>query len=215
MRGVVFFIVFFLCCNPVNAQGESKFYFLLSGGIALPTAPDVFDEVWRTGVNLGGGVGYRVSHRFSVLARVNYDRFQPSEHRMIEYLEEEAGVDLYKFGPFEFSGADASIVSVSGELKISVLGHSEKTVLYLIGGLGVAHHSLRDVVMSLRYFEIKETIEGESETAACVTFGGGVDVPLAGRFKVFVETRYQTSFTEEDRTVHTTFAAGVRITGWW
>ena len=46
-------------------------------------------------------------------------------------------------------------------------------------------------------------------------FGGGVDVPLAGRFRVFVEGRYQMSFTEEDRTDHSIFAAGLRIGGWW
>lgn len=215
MRDVVLSLILFLCCNLAVAQEESKLHFLLNGGVTLPMAPDVFDEIWRKGVNLGGGVGYRLSHRFSVLARVNYDRFQPNKHGLIEFLEDEAPLFIFELGISELSGADTSIFSVSGELKISVLGHSEKTSLYLIGGFGLAHRSIQDVVMSVRYFEITETIEGESETAACVTFGGGFDVPLAGRFRVFVETRYQMSFTDEDRTDHVTFAAGLRISGWW
>ena len=55
------------------------------------------------------------------------------------------------------------------------------------------------------------TIEGESETAAYAVFGGGVDIPVAGRFGIFVEGRYQAGFTDDETTTHGTIGAGIRI----
>jgi hypothetical protein len=216
MKVVIFSSSLLLFCSPAFALEQPKLNLLLNSGVVVPTAPETFNEAWRKGVNLGGGVGYRWTSHFSLYARFNYDQFPLNEQGLFDLASKEVGYDPRSFGLSpNIQGGDGSILSVSGELKVSFFGDSGKISPYVIGGLGVAHYVTDDATFSVSFLGfdlILETIVGgESETAASAIFGGGVDVPLNGRFGIFVEGRYQVGFTEDEATNHGTIGAGLRI----
>jgi opacity protein-like surface antigen len=214
-RFVVLSCALFLFSVPASAQEESKFHFLANGGLSLPQSPDAFKDGWSSGFNLGGGVGYRLSRHFTVQALVNYDRFPFDEAGVMDLVIDEVGIDPRDLGiSVDIQGADASVLSVSGELKASFIGDPDKISPYVIGGAGIARLSISDTrftgsVMGVELLD--ETLEGESETNWMATFGGGVDIPLNQRVSLFFEGRYQLIFPEGDSTGYASFRGGAKI----
>jgi opacity protein-like surface antigen len=214
-RGILTCGVLLLLAVTATAQEESKLHFLLNGGLTIPQQPDFFNDGWKQGLNVGGGVGYRLSRHLTVQAMFNYDRFPFDEDGMLDALTAELGLDPRDMGfTFDITGADMSVVSVSGELKASFVGDPSKISPYVIGGGGIAHLSMSSVTMTGSFLGMQlaeETMEGESETALMATVGGGVDIPISERLGVFVEARYQFNFTSEELTNFAGVRGGVKI----
>lgn len=195
---------------PTMAQEDSKFYYLVSGGISQPEAPDVFKDGWKDGTSIGGGVGYRFSPHLSVQALLNYDRFELDGNRLLDG----AGLDpIPDFIDISINGGDTSILSLSGELKASLREDSDRVSPYVTIGGGVADVQVSDVRISTSFLgiELEETVAGMSETAVVATVGLGLDMPLGNRLGAFVEGRYQTNMTDDDTTDFGSFRAGIRI----
>jgi hypothetical protein len=210
-----------LCCAflvaavPAVAQEDAKFSVLVDGGLSLPQKPDVFKDVWSQGFNVGGGVGYRFSRHFAFQALVHYDRFSFDEGGFLDLFEQEFGFDPNELGvSVDVQGAETTFLSLSAELKASFVGDSSKVSPYVVGGGGVSQVSIGDTELRGTFMGIDlpvETLEGESETNAMATFGGGVDIPLGGRAGVYVEGRYHIHFTSEETTDFVSFRVGLRF----
>ena len=214
-RGIFTCGLFLLLAATATAQEESKLHFLLNGGLTIPQSPDVFKDGWKQGFNVGGGLGYRLSRHITVQATVNYDRFPFDEEGVFDSFTEEFGFDPRDLGiSIDITGADMSVLSVSGELKASFVGDPSKISPYVIGGGGLAHLSLGSATFSGSYLGqelVEDAMGGESETKLMATIGGGVDIPINERIGVFVEARYQFNFTSEELTNFAGVRGGVKI----
>jgi opacity protein-like surface antigen len=224
-RGAVFCAAVLLLSVSATAQ-ESSVQLLLNGGLSLPRGPEVFERGWSEGFNVGGGVSFRFTRHLTVQALVNYDRFPFDNEGYDAFLEEAIG---FRLGPpDETQGNEVSILSASGELKVSILGDRRTVSPYVIGGGGVARFAYGARTVSLGpdpdliltpydylYGSIwlggEFTVEGESETVAIATVGGGLDIPLGRRLAIFVEGRFQWNFTSYDTRDFVSLRAGARI----
>ena len=193
---------------PAMAQEDSKLYFLVTGGISQPEAPAVVANNWKDGISVGGGVGYRFSPHLAAQAVVNYDRFD----------FDGAGL-LAEFGPMpdfvdiNIDGGEASVLSLSGELKASLREGLDRVSPYVTIGGGVAEVKASDIVISTSIFglEFTETVPGASETVAMASVSAGLDIPIGRRFGTFVEGRYQSNFTDGDSTDSGSLRTGIRV----
>jgi opacity protein-like surface antigen len=153
-HGVAFFVALLLFSAPAVAQEEFKLHFLANGSLSFPQKPDLFKTAWKPGFNVGGGVGYRFSRHFSVQTLVNYDRFPFDEAGVMDFFEEEFGFDPRHLGiSIEVQGANVSVVTVSGELKVSIFGDPDRVSPYVIAGAGVARLSTDEATVSLKRIE--------------------------------------------------------------
>ena len=126
-RGILVCGAVLLLAVPAAAQEESKLHFLVNGGLSMPQKPDVFKDAWSEGFNVGAGVGYRLSRHLTIQGMVNYDRFPFDEQALLDMAEEELGIDPGEFGiSIDVTGAEASALSVSGELKVAFVGDPSK-----------------------------------------------------------------------------------------
>ncbi len=196
---------------PASAEEDKKVNAFFSGGLASPLAPDIFTESWKEGWGFGGGVSYRINSGFAFEGRVEYDSVP---------------FDRAGFGGFELEGGDVSILSFVGDLKFAIAGDETKISPYVLAGGGLGRISTGtmtiifvegseyDLLFDQRYFDPRfflEPIEGESEVAPLITFGGGVDIRASDRMTIFVEGRYQRLFTTDEPTDHGTIRGGLRI----
>ena len=209
-----------LCCALLllsvhaNAQEDSNVQILLNGGYSLPQKPDIFKDVWNNGFNVGAGVGYRFSGRFTVQGLVNYDKFSVTDNGIMDILTEEIGFDPSELGlEINLQGGSVSVLSLTGEVKVSFVEDPSKISPYVIGGGGLGRVSTDDVTVALTFLgeSLEESIEGESETKAMATVGGGVDIPIGERAAVFVEGRYQFVFMSDERMEFVGIRGGIRI----
>jgi opacity protein-like surface antigen len=213
-RAVLVSLALVLFSAHANAQEESSFHILFNGGYSLPQKPDIFKDVWNNGFNVGGGVGYRFVSWLTVQGLVNYDRFSIDENGVSNLFEEEFGVGLSGLDlGLDFQGGQISLLSLTGEVKASFVADPSKVSPYVVGGGGVGRLSIDDATVAISFLgeRLEETLEGESETKAMATVGGGVDIPIGGRIAVFVEGRYHLVFTSEERTDFAGFRGGVRL----
>jgi opacity protein-like surface antigen len=194
---------------PTEAQEDPKLYFLVNAGLSTPNAPDAFENTWKDGTSIGGGIGYRISPRLAIQGLVNYDSFEFDGQKILAEFDLGSlpGVDV------NVSGADTSVLSLSAELKAALRADPNKASPYVAIGAGVADVDVSDTVISMSFFgfEMAETMPGMSETAATATLAGGVDIPLKGRYGAFIEGRYQANFTEGDSLDFGSVRTGVRI----
>ena len=199
---------------PTMAQEESKFHFIVNGGLSEPDAPAEFKAGWKDGSNIGGGIGYRFSPHLSVQGLLNYDRFSVDSEGLLSELD--LG-PLPDFVDLEVTGAETSVLSLSGELKASLVGDPNRVSPYVTICAGVADVKVGDITISTSFLgleieiEIEETMQGVSETVGMAAVGAGLDIPFGERLGAFVEGRYQSNFTEGDSMDFSSFHAGIRI----
>lgn len=203
-----------------GAQERQKLEFFAGAGLGLPLAPEGFKDVWKEGYGVGGGASYRFNSRISILGRVDYDRFAFDAQGLRDQVDLVLTPYDFLIPDFEVSveGGETSILSFAGEVKVSLIGDEHKVSPYVTGGGGVARLSVADATLSIsssgfdpRFFGSPDTIEGVSETAPLIVFGGGTDMRLSERIALFVEARYQRLFTEDESTDHASVRGGIRI----
>jgi len=203
-RLLVVMTVFLLIFAQVSfAQGPArKATFLVNAGFAVPSAPEVFADYWKTGINVGGGIGFLLERNLQFQGIVEYNNFAFDEDGFLNALGiSGSGVAV--------DGASASIVTASANLRVLLSTGSASTAAYLIGGLSFFRLSTSDATVS--YIGNSVTIPGDSETAAGVSFGGGISFEMNPRLDLFVEAKYGIGFTEGESTQYLPLKVGLEF----
>ena len=202
MKVQLFLMFFMASASFVSAQNENKTEFYINGGMTFPFAPNKFSDYWNKGFNFGGGIGYLINPNLSFVGNVNYNTFSFNDE---EFLND------YGFGGYgiTISGADASIITVSWNLKTSLQPITTNVRPYLCGGIGYFRLSKSDVTVSL--IGESETVEGDSESAVSVLFGGGTDFKINENMDFFIEFKYTIGFTEGEKTTMLPLKLGVKF----
>jgi opacity protein-like surface antigen len=195
-----------------------------SGGLSLPMKPSKFDDLaplkigvkdmYKTGVDFGGGVGVQVNPMVEIIGRVNYGSFQFDDKglndKFVEELERYLGV---RFS--DYPGLDVTVESDGGNLKVLEFMGDVKFLIplggegaafhpYLLGGIGITDVKITDADMAVTvsYMGTDTTftgaIIGDSETKFAFNFGAGFEWMVSPTVGIFVEGRYaQVALTGE------------------
>jgi opacity protein-like surface antigen len=175
----------------VLAQEKPKITYYVSAGIAVPSAPDEFSDYWRTGLNIGGGVGFPISNNVQLVPTLSYSNCGFDVDRFL--LDSGVG----DFG-YDINGGDASLTTLNADFRFSFNTAQGKVVPYVVGGAGIFWLSIDDALLSYQGYTIR--VNGESETKVGIDFGAGIDFSAGPRTNISIGGRLVVGFTEGDNT---------------
>jgi opacity protein-like surface antigen len=194
--------------------GNRKVVLFFSSGMSLPTSPRIFKEGWNSGLNMGGGIGYRVAPYCAVVSEVEYSRFILNENWVRQQVA--SGMGGLDFG-MTTNGGTGTMVSVSGALKLFPIPAANPVSPYVVGGIGYSRASVSDftgllvIAVSDVAFEIPATAAGASKSAVTVLLGGGLDIAMSRRIGLFLEGRYGIIFLPNSTlTIDMHFSSGTQ-----
>ena len=200
----IIFSLFLLSVAIANAsaQGTNKPEFYANSGISFPTGPDEFTDYWRMGFNFGGGIGYSVSPNLTLVGYFDFNNFRFDDDKFLrDYGFSGYGISI--------SGGEASIITLSGNLKATLQTSPSSLHPYFCGGIGFFKFSIGDVTV----YEPggSATAEGDSESAFSVLFGAGIDFVIGKRMDLFIEGKYAIGFTEDGSTQMFPIKLGIKF----
>lgn len=165
--------------DVADLRQRGNFYFGLGAGAAVPSSG--LDDVYRTGFNVTGTLGWRGAGPLGARLTGSYNQFDGRSFAN--------GV----------SADAASSWGAAGDVTLDVLGNKERSSLYLLGGAGVYGFSGWDIddedfdeLLNDGVVDEPEAIRGNS-TNFGVNAGVGVRFPVGSR-SLFLEGRYVNVF---------------------
>ncbi len=176
---------------PVFAQNSAGPTFYVNTGLAVPSAPNEFSDYWKTGINLGGGVGFPITRNLSFVGNLLHTRFSFDGEKLMA----DNGMGGYGF---YFEGGTTSITTFFGDFKMELGSNPGKVTPFLMGGAGLFFVTIRETTM--QYQNQFETIPGGDETKLGIDLGGGVDIALSPRTKLQLGMKYIVGFTDIENT---------------
>ncbi len=186
------------------SQGARRPLYFLGGGLSVPSAPDIFSDYWQTGFNFTGGIGYPVTPSVAVLGTVGYNAHPFDEDGFL------SDIGLSGYG-VDVDGGKATLLTVFAALRVNLVSPQAEAVAspFFFGGIGMTRLSLSDV--SVSYLGQSYGLDGPSETALGVGFGGGVDMRVAANVYLFVQGLYSIGFTDDESTHAFPISVGILI----
>jgi opacity protein-like surface antigen len=184
---------------PVREKNSSLF---LSGGASFPSKPKEFTDYWEMGFNVGGGFGFDLTPSLSILALAEYNNLPFNKDQFLK----DFGFSSYGIS---LSGGAASILTVTGSLKILLNPSSSASTVYVLGGIGFFQVSTSDIKVS--YQGRTETAQGTKESAFSAHFGAGVDIPVGAETYIFLQGSYGMGFTKDEGTYYIPLKFGMRM----
>jgi opacity protein-like surface antigen len=196
-------IMLLIFAQTTFAQGQAKKpSFFVNAGFSIPSAPDEFSDYWKTGFNIGGGIGHSLTPNVQFQGIVEYNSFGFDGDKLLEdYGYGGTGISV--------SGGTASIVTASANLKTLLSAGKSSSTPYFIGSLSFFRLSTSDATVS--YMGMSETVDGDSETAAGVAFGAGINIEMNPNMNLFIEGKYGVGFTENESTQYLPLKVGLEF----
>jgi hypothetical protein len=192
---------------------EHKTSLRASAGVASPTG--TFGDSFGSAPNFALAVGHDLGRYATVSLNLEYaGQFAVDEDAVRQRLDDDFGIALQQLGiKVNFDGGDTRFLTATVDLKGSVLGHDRSFSPYVIAGGGMTHRSTGDLDVTFTLLGLSEsdTLDGTSESAACISFGAGFDLTIAERTGIFLEGRYHIAFTEDQSAKYTSVRFGFRV----
>lgn len=167
--------------------------FYVNIGMGIPSSPNDFSDYWKTGLNIGVGIGYPVSKNLDIIAMFNYSRFSFDGEKFIT----DAGYGGYGF---EIDGGTASFLTLNVDLKVALGSGDTSFRPFIVGGAGLFKMLMKDTTIRLQWQS--ETVAGYDETKLGISMGAGFDVILNQQMSLYLVARYTVGFTEDESTTY-------------
>lgn len=176
-RSILICAIIILGAGLAGASGVSLYTSLGSSTPARNS--DDFQEYWKPGLNLGAGVGVRMSRLTELVFDLNYCKHELDDE---EFLEDNNldGFDLTS------TGGDVSIAAFLMNARILFTGSDAKVKGYFIGGLGVGFVSVDDY--SIGDGDLTITSPGHSDSNVALRLGLGLDFRLGSKSWLYLES---------------------------
>jgi opacity protein-like surface antigen len=185
----------------VQGQTEDASVFI-NTGFSIPSAPNEFSDYWKTGFNIGGGIGFPIIRNLRFQVDLEYNSFAFDEDTFIDDLS-------YGGTGISISGGTASILTAAVNLKALIPTGSYSKTPYLIGGVSFFALSISDG--TVRYEQYTRTIGGDSDPAIGLSLGAGISFVMNPNMNIFIEARYGIGFTEDEDTQYIPFKVGLEF----
>lgn len=197
MKRVSIIVLLLFSTSVAAAQGST----FVSAGLGVPQKPTEFSDYWKTGLSLGGGIEAPVNDWLALMGGFDLTNFALNEG---PYLEAQgvAGTGV------SISGGSASILTLLGGAKLSVVRIPKSVSAYVVGLFGYLNFSTKD--FEVTGGGLAGTLAGEERSAFCVAGGAGVEMPIGKTTDIFIEGRYVVDFAAS-RTAFVPLRAGLKI----
>jgi len=179
------------------AQGST----FVSAGIGIPQKPSDFSSYWKTGLSLGGGIEIPITDWVGLTAGFDLTSFPLNEEKFLE-AQGVAGTGV------SVSGGGASILTLLGGAKLTVVQTPKLVSAYVVGLFGYLNFSTKEFEVSGG--GLSGTLAGGERSSFCVAGGAGAEMPIGKIADAFIEGRYVVDFAAS-RTAYIPIRAGVKI----
>ena len=183
-------------------QDEHRATLSFGGGLSFPSQPNLFSDYWKTGFNVGAGLGYKLSTAVSIDGTFEYNNFAFDDEGLLNDL----GATGYGI---TIQGGSATIFSVIGSLKANLIPPPKPVSPYFLVGIGLFSLSTSDITISTPYGSEKK--KGDSESAFTIVFGVGLDIRANETTTVFIQVADGVGFTKGQNTSYVPLKAGLRF----
>ncbi|NNE42656.1 MAG: outer membrane beta-barrel protein [Gemmatimonadetes bacterium] len=181
--------------NGPAESPENELRLYVSGGLAIPSDPPEFSDLWDTGPAFGGAVGIRVSPFWEVVASVDYQRFPTDEQAQADDLLLAGFGDTFFIDSIE--GREVTVVTVMASARFHVPTDDPAWSPYLGFGWGLFEVFTSDAQITAGNGTIGPiTLVGDTDTAFGVQVGGGIQWAVAPGAFVVLDLVYTVGFTE-------------------
>lgn len=199
-RNTFFFVLLLFYLTPAVFAASPNYY--VNIGMTKPFAPETFNTDWRSGFNLGAGLGFNVSPKFEIQGEILYDYLQLDDN---SFLTDIADNMAYA----SVSGGETSILTASANLKyFSPIGEEARATPFLVGTFGFASKVIREKKINTE--ESSFTEPKVTENVPAVGAGLGLEIEMGENTYFVVEGRFNVLFTEET-TVYLPLKLGIVI----
>lgn len=200
MRPNVLKIALLLVCLPALLVAGPNYYANI--GMTKPFAPEPFRTDWRSGFNLGAGIGFNLSPKFEIQGEVLYDYLQLDDNSYLNNVTDNIAYAAV-------SGGETSILSLSANFKyFSPINDQARAVPFLVGTLGVASKTINErrvTTADQQFVEPKET-----DTVPALGAGLGLEIEMGGNTYFVIEGRFNVLLTDKT-TVYAPLKLGIVI----
>lgn len=179
------------------AQDYNNVYF--GAGLTFPEGPSQFSDYYKMGFNVGGGVGFAISHTFSIVGDFTYNNFSFDQNKFLTDIG-------YNNSGISITGGSTSIYAISANMKFSLNRSQSSTFPYVIGGIGYLNEATSDLTVSGGGTSVP--VSGNSESAFYTQAGVGVDFVIGSTSLIFIEGKYAIGFTKDKNTTFLPIRAG-------
>ena len=192
------FVLFVLVLPILAADNEDnmKPTLYLGGGASIPTG--TFRSDFKTGFNLGGGVGLQLNSMFEVIGRLNYSRFPLDQTKFL--ANEASGTTV--------DGGAAKILNIAAELRYYMPTSMARLRPYLLGRLGAAHLTQSD--LTLTQGGLMSTTSYPGSTKFTWGLGAGTNIALNQNLALWIEGKFDGVNTPIAKTDYVPIQAGLR-----
>lgn len=170
----------------------------LGGGVSLPTSN--FHKEFKTGYNLGGGVGAQYKQMLELTGALFYSRFPLDQTKFMASQPGTASV----------SGGASKILNIAAQAKY-FLPTGQNMIRfkpYLVGRLGVAHLTQGDLTEVVDGITSTRTFSGSTKFAYGI--GAGANIELNTNLNLWVEGKFDGVSTPVKKTDFVPIQAGLR-----
>ena len=199
----ILLMLLLLVIQALPVAGASRPSIYAQTGLTMPASPEDFNSTWRSGYNLGMGLGKRISSRVEMQGMFEYHSFPLND---MGYLNSVGLTDAAA----SVSDGSISLLTLFAHIKLLYPPkNSDKVLPYLIGGAGLFHKKSEEINYSNG--ERFSRIPGKSESALGVDGGIGFDILAGGTTFLTVEIKVVFGFTGNKSTVIIPLKVGVKI----
>jgi hypothetical protein len=196
---IVHALVLFLIGTAAFADAGPRYFF--NTGMSKPFSPTDFRNQWRSGFNLGAGVGFQLAPKIEIEAEFLVHQMQLDDNAYLSNVT--SSDDLYS----AVTGGTTTIVDLSANFKYLVPSPSDNQITpYLLGVVGIADQitSKKDVTtQDLNYTEARE-----STVAPMAGLGLGFEIALSDNTSLVIEGSFHFLFAQET-TIYFPFKFGI------
>ncbi len=187
MHRIIHSLILVIVLSAALVAGP-KFY--VNTGISKPFAPESFLRNWRSGYEIGGGVGWMLKDNIEIIPGLHYNNFAMND---ASFLDDFIGDDaVYS----SVSGGTTHIIDIGADIKWLVPAKSiSKVTPYVTGGLGYALYNVgeKEIITSAQTF----TEEKQTAHKSWVGAGLGFEILMGGNTYFFLEGRFNLLFADE------------------
>ena len=156
---------------------------MIWGGISIPYLPEEYRTYWKTGYNIGGGIGYSLDPGSigygSVFVTVEYGRTNFDGKKYNDSLKVLHPMDTAIGGPVK-------LVNLMLNFKGSFSSTKKTIAPYFLMGVGFMYYSVGEIYVSP---DTSLIVAGINKGAVSWSFGVGIEVPVGESARVFVQAK--------------------------
>jgi hypothetical protein len=133
---LLFIMILIMQTSLANGQTEEASVYI-NTGFSIPSAPDNFSDYWKTGFNIGGGIGFPIIPNLRFQVDLEYNSFAINKDAFDNDF-------IYGGTDISISGGTASILTAAANLKALISTGSSSKTPYFIGGVSFFALSVSD-----------------------------------------------------------------------